>query len=65
MATHATLYALDAATGEELYSSGNMASTFAHSGGLAVANKRVYFTTHDNTVFALGFLADQPQLTGK
>ena len=64
-ATRATLYALDAATGAELYSSGNTASTFAHNGGLAVANKRVYFTTHDNTVFALGFLADQPQLTGR
>jgi outer membrane protein assembly factor BamB len=64
-ATHATLYALDAATGAELYSSGNLAVTFAHNGGLAVANRRVYFTTHDNTVFALGFLADQPQLTGK
>jgi outer membrane protein assembly factor BamB len=65
MASHATLYALDAATGAEIYSSGNMASTFAHNGGLAVANKRIYFTTHDNTVFALGFLADQPQLTGR
>ena len=65
MAAAAVLYVLDGATGAELYSSGTLATTFAHNGGLAMANKRVYFTTHDNTVFALGFLADQPQLTGK
>ena len=65
MALHATLFVLDGATGAELYSSGNMATTFAHDSGLAVANKRIYFTTHDNTVFALGFMADQPQLTGR
>jgi len=65
MATHATLYVLDGTTGAELYDSGSMASTFSHSAGVAVANRRVYFTTHDNTVYALGFLAEQPQLTGK
>jgi outer membrane protein assembly factor BamB len=65
MATHATLYVLDGATGAELYNSGNMAATFSHGAGLAVANRRIYFTTHDNTVYALGFLAEQPQLTGK
>lgn len=65
LATHATLYVLDAATGAELYSTGNMAATFSHNSGLTVANRRIYFTTHDNTVFALGFLAEQPQLTGK
>jgi hypothetical protein len=42
-----------------------MAAAFSHNSGLAVANRRIYFTTHDNTVFALGFIADQPQLTGK
>jgi len=65
MATHATLYVLDGATGAELYNSGNMASTFSHDAGLAIANRRIYFTTHDNTVYALGFIAEQPQLTGK
>jgi outer membrane protein assembly factor BamB len=65
MATHATLYVLDGATGAELYSSGNMATTFSHNSGVTVANRRIYFTTHDNNVFALGFLAEQPQLTGK
>jgi outer membrane protein assembly factor BamB len=65
LATHATLYVLDGATGAELYSSGAMASTFSHDSGLAVANRRIYFSTHDNTVYALGFMADQPQLTGR
>jgi outer membrane protein assembly factor BamB len=65
MAVPATLHVLDGATGSELYNSGNMASTFSHGAGLAVANRRIYFTTHDNTVYALGFLAEQPQLTGK
>jgi outer membrane protein assembly factor BamB len=65
MASHATLYVLDGATGAELYSSGNMAATFSHDSGLAVANRRIYFTTHDNTVYALGFMVDQPQLTGR
>jgi len=65
MASHATLYVLDGATGAELYSSANMANTFSHNSGIGVANRRIYFTTHDNNVFALGFMAEQPQLTGK
>ncbi len=48
----ATLYILDASTGKELFSSGP-ASSFTSS-GLAVANGHVYFTTHDNTLFAYG-----------
>jgi outer membrane protein assembly factor BamB len=65
MAQHATLYVLDGATGAELYSSGGTAASFSHDSGLTVANRRIYFTTHDNTVYALGFMADQPQLTGR
>ncbi len=65
LAKPAVLYVLDGLTGKELYSSGAMASTFSHGTGVAVANRRIYFTTHDNTVYALGFLAEQPQLTGK
>jgi outer membrane protein assembly factor BamB len=61
----AVLYALDANSGKELYSSQSIAKSFAHNGGLAVANRRVYFTTHDNTVYCFGFFADQLQLTGK
>ena len=65
MAGHAVLCVLDGATGKELYSSGSMAQTFSHGAGLALANRRIYFTTHDNLVYSLGFLAEQPQLTGK
>jgi hypothetical protein len=65
MATHAILYALDGETGKQLYSSGDTATTFTHGTGLAVANKRIYFTTHDNVAYSFGFLAEQPQLTGE
>ncbi|HLJ17068.1 MAG TPA: PQQ-binding-like beta-propeller repeat protein [Bryobacteraceae bacterium] len=65
MASHATLFVLDGATGKELYSSGTMVSSFSHGSGLAVANGRVYFTTHDNTVYCFGLPATQPQLTGR
>jgi len=65
LATRATLYVLDGAEGKELFSSGNTVTTFSPGGGLAVANRRIYFTTHDNLVYSYGFLAEQPQLTGK
>ncbi len=53
MAKNAVLYILDGTTGKELYSSGDAATSFAHT-GLALANGRVYFSTHDNTLFAYG-----------
>jgi outer membrane protein assembly factor BamB len=59
----AVLYALDGATGKQLYSSGSMAGTFAHPGTVAVANGRVYFTTHDNVIYCIGFSKLNPQLT--
>jgi outer membrane protein assembly factor BamB len=63
--SHAVLYALDGTTGKELYSSQSLVRSFSHNGGLAVANRRIYFTTHDNAVYCFGFFADQLQLTGK
>ena len=51
----AVLYALDAATGKELWSSGNQVTSFAHNGELSIANGRVYFTTSDNTLYCFGF----------
>ena len=51
-ATHATLYALDAATGKELYSSGNSITAPAALTGLTFANGRVFFGTTDSTVYA-------------
>jgi hypothetical protein len=52
--THATLYALDAVTGKELYSSGDIVTSFVHSSGLAVANGHVCFGTWDNTLYCFG-----------
>jgi outer membrane protein assembly factor BamB len=57
---HATIYALDAATGKVLYSSGDAIHGFSHFGGLAVAGGRVYATTHDGSVYAFGLGTPQP-----
>ena len=50
--THATLYALDAHTGKELWSSGDAITSFSHFGGLSVANGRVYIGTFDGMVYS-------------
>jgi len=52
--TRATLYALDAGTGKELYSSRNLVNGPASLAGLTVANGRVYFGTLDGTFYAFG-----------
>ncbi len=52
--THAVLYALDAQTGKELYSSGDQIKSFAHFGGLSVANGRVYIATFDSVLYCFG-----------
>ena len=57
IATHksnAVLFALDAETGKELYSSGGAIPGFAHMSGIAIANGHVYVTTFDNTVYSFG-----------
>jgi outer membrane protein assembly factor BamB len=52
--SHATLYALDAATGKELYSSGDAIGTYTHLAGMSVGDGHVFFTTHDNTLYSFG-----------
>jgi outer membrane protein assembly factor BamB len=52
--THATLYAIDAQTGMELYSSRNLVTTPAALTGLTVANGRVYFGGIDGSLYAFG-----------
>ena len=52
--SHAILYAFDAGTGKELYSSGDLIDSWAHFGGLAVSKGRVYFCTWDGNVYAFG-----------
>lgn len=55
---NASLYAFDAQTGKELFSSGKTMSSFTHLGAVAVSAGRVYATTHDSTLYAFG-LPDQ------
>ena len=52
--THAILYALDAESGKELYSSRDQITSFAHFGGLSLANGRVYIGTYDSTLYCFG-----------
>lgn len=51
--TPAVLYALDAATGKELWSSGKTMTSFAR-GGLSAGSGQVYVVTFDNTLYAFG-----------
>jgi hypothetical protein len=51
---HAILYALDAETGKELYSSGDTISGITHFSGIAISNGRVYVTTYDSTLYSFG-----------
>jgi outer membrane protein assembly factor BamB len=57
--TRATLYALDAQTGKELYSSRNLISGPASLTGITVANGRVYFGGVDGTFYAFGMYLEQ------
>jgi outer membrane protein assembly factor BamB len=52
--THAVIYALDANTGKELWSSGSIITSFAHFSGLSVANGRVYLGTFDSNLYSFG-----------
>jgi hypothetical protein len=49
----AVLYALDPATGKELWSSGKTITSFARA-GLSAAAGQVYVVTFDNTLYAFG-----------
>ncbi len=51
--TNAVLYALDPATGKDLWNSGTVITSFA-SAGLSAGTGQVYVVTHDNTVWAFG-----------
>jgi outer membrane protein assembly factor BamB len=52
--THATLFALDALTGKELWNSGNEITSWNHWSGLSIANGRVYINTFDKTLYCYG-----------
>lgn len=50
----ARLYALDAVTGKELYSSGEQVTSFLHQAGLSVVENKVMFGTFDGTIYCFG-----------
>jgi outer membrane protein assembly factor BamB len=52
--THAVLYALDAQTGKELWSSGDQIKSWNHWSGLSIANGRVYIGTFDSNLYCFG-----------
>ena len=51
---HATMYALDATTGKQLWSSGDQITSWNHFSGISVANGRAYIPTFDGTVYCFG-----------
>jgi outer membrane protein assembly factor BamB len=50
----AALYALDALTGKELWSSGTQIESWNHFSGLTVANGRAYIATFDGVLYCFG-----------
>ncbi len=52
--THATIYALDAATGKPLWDSGNTITSFVGTGGMAFNESQLYVPTFDNTLYTFG-----------
>ncbi len=54
VSTHATLYVLNAATGEELYSSKNLIPTYTGLSGVAVGDSHAFFTDHDDILYSFG-----------
>ncbi|NUR54660.1 MAG: PQQ-binding-like beta-propeller repeat protein [Acidobacteria bacterium] len=52
--TRAVIYALDAQTGKELWSSGEQMHQWNHFSGITVVNGRVYLGTYDGTLYCFG-----------
>jgi hypothetical protein len=51
----AVLYALDGATGQALWDSGDSIESFATGGALSAGGSTVYLTSFDGTLYAFGF----------
>jgi outer membrane protein assembly factor BamB len=52
--THAVIYALDAETGKEIYSSKDLIDSWNHYGGIALSGGRIYVSGYDGRVYAFG-----------
>ena len=57
---HAIVYALDAATGDVLFSSASTIRGFSHFSAPAVGGGRVYVGTEDGMLYAFGLGIPQP-----
>ena len=55
----AVLYALDATTGQQLWSSGKTITSFVAGTGLWATTGQAYVATYDNTIYAFGFAMDR------
>jgi outer membrane protein assembly factor BamB len=53
-AGNTVLYAFDAATGKQLYSSGDTMPSWTHFSGIAISGGRIFVTTFDSNVYAFG-----------
>ncbi len=51
----AVIYALDGATGKELWTSGTTITSFARGGALSGGIGQLYLTTYDGTIYAFGY----------
>jgi outer membrane protein assembly factor BamB len=51
---HAVLYAFDATTGKELYSSGETIPGWTHFSGISISGGKIFVTTWDSNVYAFG-----------
>ena len=54
---HAVLYVLDPATGNVLKASEESIDSWNHYGGIALSEGRIYLTSYDDRVYALGLPA--------
>jgi outer membrane protein assembly factor BamB len=52
---NATVYALDSATGKELWNSGQTITSFVKKGGLSAGGSRVYLAAQDGTQYVFSF----------
>jgi outer membrane protein assembly factor BamB len=51
---HATIYALDAATGKQLWSSANQITSWNHGSGFSAVNGKAYIGTYDGMFYCFG-----------
>ncbi|MCC7235896.1 MAG: PQQ-binding-like beta-propeller repeat protein [Bryobacterales bacterium] len=54
LSSRVVVYALDARTGKELWSSGDAIQNWNHWSGIALANGQVYVNTYDGHIFCFG-----------